>query len=117
MRTWLLCLTLVDEVCLCLSALTCRNRDTAYSKINTQSRRERLGEGGRDDGGKRRGIARWRVAGLKVDKCTESETQDEAGSQWKEKRKRNMEEKLNARLFHCSLSEFCIYVCLACARP
>lgn len=96
MRTWLLCLTLVDEVCLCLSALTCRNRDTAYSKINTQSRRERLGEGGRDDGGKRRGIARWRVAALKVDKCTESETQDEAGSQWKEKRKRNMEEKLNA---------------------
>lgn len=41
LRTWLLCLTLVDEVCLCLSALTCRNRDTAYSKINTQSRRER----------------------------------------------------------------------------
>lgn len=38
----------------------------------------------------------WRVAALKVDKCTESETQDEAGSQWKEKRKRNMEEKLNA---------------------
>lgn len=53
MRTWLLCLTLVDEVCLCLSALTCRNRDTAYSKINTQSRRERPGEGGRDDGGKK----------------------------------------------------------------
>lgn len=41
LRTWLLCLTLVDEVCLCLPALTCRNRDTAYSKINTQSRRER----------------------------------------------------------------------------
>lgn len=41
MRTWLLCLTLVDEVSLCLSALTCRKRDTAYSKINTQSRRER----------------------------------------------------------------------------
>lgn len=41
LRTWLPCLTLVDEVCLCLSALTCRNRDTAYSKINTQSRRER----------------------------------------------------------------------------
>lgn len=36
------------------------------------------------------------MAGLKVDKCTENETQDEAGSQWKEKRKRNMEEKLNA---------------------
>lgn len=45
------------------------------------------------------------MAGLKVDKCTESETQDEAGSQWKEKRKRNMEEKLNARLFRRSQSE------------
>lgn len=54
---------------------------------------------------KRRGIARWRVAGLKVDKCTESETRDEAGSQWKEKRKRKMEEKLNARLFRRSQSE------------
>lgn len=54
MRTWLLCLTLVDEVCLCPSVLTCRKRDTAYSKINTQSRRERQrgrerpGKGGRE---------------------------------------------------------------------
>ena len=50
LRTWLLCLTLVDEVCLCLSVLTCRKRDTAYSKINTQSRRWREREREREKG-------------------------------------------------------------------
>lgn len=50
LRTWLLCLTLVDEVCLCLSALTCRNRDAAYSKINTQrSRKKEAGRARRRD--------------------------------------------------------------------
>lgn len=82
LRTWLLCLTLVDEVCLCLSALTCRNRDTAYSKINTQSRREK---------GRARDIEKRKEGwgGLKVDKCNKTEEQERGWSRKSLERRRN----------------------------
>lgn len=92
LRTWLLCWTLVDEVCLCLSALTCRNRDTAYSKINTQSRREkgwaRDIEKRKEEGG-----------GLKVHKCNKAEEQEQGWSRmWLENKK---EGNLNTWLSCC----------------